>query len=245
MATAIEAPSTALAPSDDLPAVASSASITPSTSRWSRASSPTSASAIGPLTLPTALQHPLAAEPIVAVSQLERFVLAGGRPAGHGRPAEGATFEPDVDLDGGIAARIQDLAAVDGFDERHSGADATGRPSTSWDFPVMRTFGLGHPHVDARSADLVEAHPRVEVLWPVVGVGEQEHQAGPRFLGLVDGSQHHVARDPLAAELVQGADALDLCDSAVQVQLARSCEPALDALGERSCRRRRRRSDSP
>jgi hypothetical protein len=52
----------------------------------------------------------------VAVAQLHRLALAGGRPGGDHGAAEGARFEPHLDLHGGIAAGIEDLARVERAD---------------------------------------------------------------------------------------------------------------------------------
>ena len=59
---------------------------------------------------------------LVAVAQLERFVLAGRRAGGHRGAAEHARGELHVDLDGGIAARIEDLAGANGDDLGHGDA---------------------------------------------------------------------------------------------------------------------------
>ena len=52
----------------------------------------------------------------VVIAEFDGFMLAGAGAAGDGGPAEGAVFENDVDFDRGIAARIENLAAVDEFD---------------------------------------------------------------------------------------------------------------------------------
>ena len=55
----------------------------------------------------------------LGVTQLERLVLAGRRAARYGRPAERAIVEDDVDLNGGVPPRIEDLAGGDVLDQRH------------------------------------------------------------------------------------------------------------------------------
>ena len=81
---------------------------------WSAASSPESAGAIVSFTFSTALRTPL--PPIaglVAVAQLDRLVGAGRGAGRDCRPADRAVGEDDLHLDGGVAARIEDLAGVD------------------------------------------------------------------------------------------------------------------------------------
>ena len=63
--------------------------------------------------------HALAAVALAAVAQFDRLELPGGRAAGHRRPAQRAVVERDLDLDGGIAARVEDLARADGLDACH------------------------------------------------------------------------------------------------------------------------------
>src|SRR5579885_3097546 len=65
-------------------------------------------------------QHALA--PVaagVAVAQLDRLALAGRRPRGHRGAPRRASGEHDRRLDGGKAARVEDLARVDALDGRH------------------------------------------------------------------------------------------------------------------------------
>src|SRR5258708_12162646 len=61
---------------------------------------------------------PFAAVLVAAVPELDRLERAGRGPAGHGGPPERAIIEHDLDLDGGISARVQDLPAVNCFDGR-------------------------------------------------------------------------------------------------------------------------------
>jgi hypothetical protein len=69
--------------------------------------------AISPLTCAHGPGDALAEIPrLVAVAELECLALAGRRAGGHGRPSEGAALERDLDFNGGIAARIENLAAV-------------------------------------------------------------------------------------------------------------------------------------
>ena len=64
------------------------------------------------------LEHALAAVALlVAVAQLQGLVRAGGGAGGHRGAAQGAVLEHDLDLDGRVAARIEDLPAQD-MDDR-------------------------------------------------------------------------------------------------------------------------------
>ena len=66
------------------------------------------------------LQHALAAVALlVAVAQLDRLVRAGRGAGRHGGAAHGAAFELDLDLDGGIAAAVEDFAGADVDDGAH------------------------------------------------------------------------------------------------------------------------------
>ena len=65
------------------------------------------------------LADPLAAVALAAVAQLDRLEGAGGGTRGHRRAADGAVVEGDLDLDGGVAARVEDLARADCLDGRH------------------------------------------------------------------------------------------------------------------------------
>src|SRR5258708_6070349 len=53
---------------------------------------------------------------VVVVAQLDRSPLAGGGARRDDRAPEGARLEPDLDLDGGIAPRIEHLSGVGGAD---------------------------------------------------------------------------------------------------------------------------------
>jgi hypothetical protein len=56
---------------------------------------------------------------LVAVAQLERLVLARRGAGRHGGPPHVAAGDRDLDLDGGVAPRVQDLARVDVDDLGH------------------------------------------------------------------------------------------------------------------------------
>ena len=65
------------------------------------------------------LLHALAEVAVAAVAQLDGLELPGRRAARHGRTAEGTVVEQHLDLDGGVAARVEDLAGADSFDGCH------------------------------------------------------------------------------------------------------------------------------
>ena len=75
----------------------------------------------------------LAAPGLAAVAQLDRLVLAGRGAGGDRRAAERARLELDVDLDGRVAARVEDLAGVDaarsGSSQRLLGELVVARPA--------------------------------------------------------------------------------------------------------------------
>ena len=61
----------------------------------------------------------LAAVGGAAVAALDRLVRPGRRARGHGGAAERAGVGEDVDLDGRVSARVEDLARVHGCDRCH------------------------------------------------------------------------------------------------------------------------------
>ena len=69
----------------------------------------------------TALLHALAAVALAAVAQFDRLERTGRGAAGHRGARERAVVERDLDLDGGVAARVEDLAGADGLDACHTG----------------------------------------------------------------------------------------------------------------------------
>ena len=66
------------------------------------------------------LEHALAeVAALVAVAQLVGLERAGGCAGGDGGAGDGAVVEQDLDLDGRVAAGVEDLAGADSFDGRH------------------------------------------------------------------------------------------------------------------------------
>src|SRR5699024_279780 len=57
--------------------------------------------------------------PGVAVATLDGLELTGGGPGRHGRACGGAVVECHLDLDGRVAARVEDLAGEDCVDTGH------------------------------------------------------------------------------------------------------------------------------
>ena len=92
---------------------------------------PWTAAAISPLTFATACVDALAAPRRAAVAQLRRLELAGRRAGRHRGAAEGARAQRDLGLDGGVAARVEDLAGVDAFDLTQGFAPSLGRLQAS------------------------------------------------------------------------------------------------------------------
>ena len=109
-----------MAPSRPLLGVPSSSIMVRSSAAWSAASAPFSALAISPLTLATALVTPLPPQLLAAVAQLDRLELAGRGARGHRRQAPRAGVEHDLDLDGRVAPRVEDLPRVDALNRGHA-----------------------------------------------------------------------------------------------------------------------------
>src|ERR1700733_8435562 len=66
-------------------------------------------------------------------------MFAGAGAAGNGGPADGAVFENDIHFDGGIAARVENLSALNEFDaDAHGIARTIGGKSTWGSWPSKR-----------------------------------------------------------------------------------------------------------
>ena len=78
------------------------------------------ASAISPLTLLDGVLHALAAVAVAAVAQLDGLVLARRRARRDDGPPLRARLQHDLDLDGRVAARVEDLSSLDHVDAAHS-----------------------------------------------------------------------------------------------------------------------------
>lgn len=66
--------------------------------------------------------HALALVPaVVAVAALDGLEGSGGGAGGNGGPGDGAVLQGDLDLHGGVAARVKDLAGANGLDAGHVG----------------------------------------------------------------------------------------------------------------------------
>ena len=92
------------------------------------------------------VQHPLpAVARLVAVAQLDRLVGTGGRAGGNYRATPSPAGKAHLDLDRGVAARIKDLAPVDGGDRR---AHRSGRASTPGSFLPSTNSSEAPPPVE-------------------------------------------------------------------------------------------------
>ena len=105
------------------------------------------------------LLHALAEVAVAAVAQLDGLELPRGRAARHGRAAERAVVEQHLDLDGGVAARVEDLAGADSFDGCHV--------SAPWDVDVVDLDGRPHPIGAVHRGNRVRR--RVDRLRPATG----------------------------------------------------------------------------
>ena len=113
---AIETPSSALAPSRLLVGVPSSAIIASSSAALIEVAAVERRGDLA-VDVGDGLAHAFAAVArLVAVAQFERFALAGRRARRHRRAPHGAAVERDVDFDGRVAARIQNLPSVHSCD---------------------------------------------------------------------------------------------------------------------------------
>ena len=65
------------------------------------------------------LAHALAAIALVAIAQLDSLMRAGRGARGHRGAAEGAVLQQDIDLDGRVAAAVENFPADDGSDCGH------------------------------------------------------------------------------------------------------------------------------
>ncbi len=71
----------------------------------------------------------LAAVTLTAVSELMRFMRAGRGAGGHPGAAMMSVLQHHIDLDGGVAAAVQNLPAEDGGDGGHAKGPSNGGPS--------------------------------------------------------------------------------------------------------------------
>ena len=82
--------------------------------------------------------HALAAVALAAVAQLDGLVGAGAGAARHDGPPARAREQLDLDLDGGVAPRVEDLAPDDLDDRAHrrtllyASVTAPAWPSVLW-----------------------------------------------------------------------------------------------------------------
>ena len=124
-ATARDTPSSALAPRPDLLGVPSSSSSARSIRACSPASMPSISGAIVSTTFWTARRTPLpVVAPGIVIAELDGLALARRGAGWHERAPERARREPDLDLDGGVATRVENLARVNVLDLGHRSGPA-------------------------------------------------------------------------------------------------------------------------
>ena len=113
---------------------------------------------------------------LVAVAPLDRLERPGGRAAGHGGPRERAVVEGDLDLNRGVAARVEDLAGAYCLDAGHAellggggkGSGPSLDPGDAASPRPTRTAGLPRDPAPWRlSADVVALgdHVALRPLW--------------------------------------------------------------------------------
>src|SRR4029077_10036632 len=112
------------------------------------------------------LEDPLATEPLlVAVAELDRFVLPGGSPTRHRSPSRRAARQGDIGFDGGVAPAVEDFARANRNDGAHS------RP----------TLASGAPRVNAH----LEPEDRgVDAVAQVLATVERQSGRGNRIADL-------------------------------------------------------------
>ena len=96
-----------------------------SISRCSRASMPRDAVRDLAVDVGDGAGDALAGPGVASVAQLDRLVLAGRGARRDGGGAERARLEPDLDLDGRVAARVEHLAGVEVDDRAHGSSVAS------------------------------------------------------------------------------------------------------------------------
>ena len=161
---------------------------------------------------------------LLAVAKLDCLVGAGRRSGRHSRPPDAAVGQHDHDLDGGVAARVEDLVSVDELDLGHDAAPAD-RGCLAWS-TVGRGAGvlqdgdagqhLALEELEAGAAagrDVREAIGELQLLdrghgvtaadhdrRAVVGLGREEARHGARAVpegGHLEDAQRAVPEDRL------------------------------------------------
>src|SRR5215469_1105443 len=102
------------------------------------------------------LQHTFAkVTRLVAIAQLDSFVLAGGGPAGHGGTADRAAGENHICFDGWVSTGVKDFAGNHYFDISHVNESW----SRAMGFATSTSDRRACPATDAADATLVHADP--------------------------------------------------------------------------------------
>ena len=111
---------------------------------------------------------------LVAVAQLVGLERAGGGAGGDGGAGDHAVLEQDLDLDGRVAARVQDLAGVDGVDGGHGGLLCSGNRVASR--PPSSLVRAAQPCPNGRRT----APPGSRIRRSVADPGTRRHPAAQR-----------------------------------------------------------------
>src|SRR5260370_7283979 len=99
---------------------------------------------------------------VVAGGQLDRLVGAGRCPRWHGRPPQLARLEDHVDLDRRVAARIEDLSAMDTGDAgRHRSSSSISLEPSGPASPISSTTWSTAPPLPPPplSSPTLSSHP--------------------------------------------------------------------------------------
>src|SRR5438876_1220204 len=114
------------------------------------------------LDVPHGAPHALAPVALtVAVAQLHGLALAGGGARRHRGPPPRPRLELDVHLDGGVAARVEDLPGVDVGDGRHVSSSSRARsPRGRRAAPTARRTERAAPSLARSASSPGDARPR-------------------------------------------------------------------------------------
>ncbi len=155
LATASEVPRMALAPKRPLLGVPSASIISRSTSRWSSGVDPHQRVADGLVDVLDGVEDALAPVGLAAVAQFDGLEGARGRARRYRGPAPSSARQLDIDLDGGIAPRIEYLPSPDAHNGGHRSqtpSSLVGSTTLARPVPDPRTPGRRAPAMRAASS---------------------------------------------------------------------------------------------